>query len=142
MYSILAEKLRAYIVHNSPDLLVSLQADYSLTQYLEDKVVSVTALLEQLIADGKPPYIIEELCLLEMTSSLRPSKYQYLKNVLEEEFPNDYTRMVEAGVLTYEIINLIEICKETFETIGFTEENEEDRFPRYAVIADIHNYLN
>ena len=142
MQSILTEKLRAYIAYNNPDLLVSLQGDYSVTAYLEDKVASVIPLLEQLLAEAKPPYIVEELCLNEMTASLRPSKYQYLKNVLEEDFPADYTRMTEAGVLTYEVMNLIDATKEIFETTGFTEENEDDRFLRYAVITEIHDYLN
>lgn len=142
MQSILIEKLRAYIIHNNPDLMVGLQADYSVTNYLEDKVASVMPLVERLLAEGKPPYIIEELCLSEITSELKPSKYHYLKNILEEDFPADYSRMLDAGVITYEVMNLIDSCKAVFETMGFTEENEDDRFLRYAVIAAIHDYLN
>lgn len=142
MQSILTEKLRAFIVHNNPDLVVGLQADYSVTNYLEDKVASVMPMVEQLLAEGKPLYIIEELCLGEMTSELRPSKFHFLKNVLEEDFPADYARMLDAGVITYEVMNLIDSCKAVFETMGFTEENEDDRFLRYAVITEIHDYLN
>lgn len=136
------DKLRAYVTEHNPDLLLQLQGNFSVTQYLEDKVSNVMPMVKQFIAEGKATYIIEELCLQEITIDLRPSKFDYLKNVLEEDFPNDYNRMAEAGVLTYEVVNLIEACKSVFETHGFTEENEDNRFLRYAVIAEIHDYLN
>lgn len=142
MQSILMEKLRAYITEHNPDLLLKLQGNFSVTQYLEDKVASAMPLVAQLLGEGKPRYIIEELCMDELTADLRPSKFDYLKTVLEEDFPKDYERMSEAGVLTYEVVNLIEACASVFETHGFTEENENDRFLRYAVIAEIHDYLN
>lgn len=142
MQSILMDKLRAYITEHNPDLLLKLQGNFSVTQHLEDKVASVMPLVAQLIGEGKPRYIIEELCLYELTADLRPSKFDYLKTVLEEDFPKDYERMSEAGILTYEVVNLIEACASAFETHGFTEDNENDRFLRYAVIAEIHDYLN
>ena len=142
MKTLLTEKLRAYIAGNNPDLLISLQGDLSVTSYLEDKVSSVIPMAQDLIGQGKPQYIIEELCMNELTADLRPSKFNYIKNILEEEFTDDYKRLVETGVLTYEIINLIETCKEVFETFEFSETNEDDRFLRYAIVAEIHDYLN
>lgn len=141
MQSVLMEKLRAYITEHNPDLLLQLQGNFSVTQYLEDKVVSVMPMVKELLSEGKANYIIEELCMNELTADLRPSKFDYLKTVLEEDFPDDYNRMAEAGVLTYEVVNLIEACKSVFETHGFTEENKDNRFLRYAVIAEIHDYL-
>jgi hypothetical protein len=141
MHTILIDKLRSYLVENNPDLLISLQGDYSVTRYLEDKVYQVMPLAEQLIAEDKPQYIIEELCLDELTKELRPSKFHYIKEILEEDFLQAYSRFREAGVLTYEVINLIEACQPTFDSIGFTEENENDRALKYAVMADIQEYL-
>ena len=142
MQNILMEKLRVYIAGNHPDLLIRLQGEFSVTQYLEDKVASAMPMAEQLIAEGKPQYIIEELCMNELTEDLRPSRFNYIKNILEEEFADDYKRLAETGVLTYETVNLIEACKEVFETFEFSEANEDDRFLRYAIIAEIHDYLN
>jgi len=141
MHTILIDKLRSYLVENDPDLLISLQGDYSVTRYLEDKVYQVMPLAEQLIAEDKPQYIIEELCLDELTKELRPSKFHYIKEILKEDFLQAYSRFREAGVLTYEIINLIEACQHTFDSIGFTEENENDRALKYAIMADIQEYL-
>lgn len=141
METILIEKLRNYIAANNPDLLVQVQGDFSVTRYLEDKVSQIMPYAERLIAEGKPLYAIEELCVNEMTAELRPSRYQYILNILEEEFLQSYSRFRENGVLTYEIINLIEACKPVFEHLSFTEDNEHDRNIRYAVMGTIGAYL-
>ncbi len=141
MQTILIEKLRSYLVENNPDMLVGLQTSFSVSSYLEDKVSLVMPLVEQLISEGKPQYIIDELCLLELTKDLRPSRFNYIRQILEEEFLQTYTRFREIGVLTYEIINLIEACNPVFEAIGFTEENESDRGLRYGIMGTIQEYL-
>ncbi len=142
MQSILTEKLRAYILINNPDLAVQLQADYSVTRYLEDKVAAVMPLVEQLLGENKPAYIIEELCLNRMTEDLRPSRFNYLREVVETEFRDDYLRLQRAGVLSYELINLIDVCTEAFETFGFSEVTADNRHMRYAVIAAVHDYFS
>lgn len=141
MQTILTEKLRTYLVENNPDVLISLQNSASVSTYLEDKVALVMPLAEQLLAESKPLHIIEEICLNELTGELRPSKFLYIKAILEEDFLQTYNRFREIGVLTYEIINLIEACKSVFEAIGFTEENQDERALKYAVMGTIQEYL-
>ncbi|HEX5553371.1 MAG TPA: DUF1896 family protein [Chitinophagaceae bacterium] len=141
MQSMLTEKLWAYIVHNNPDLMFSLQEAHSVTRYLEEKVNAVMPMAAQLIDEGKPPYIIEELCLNAMTEELKPSRYQYIRSVIEEEFNADYERMKESGTLTYEVVNLIEACKGIFSDFDFNSENEANRHLRYAIIGQVHDYL-
>ena len=137
----LKEKLWAYIVHNNPDLMFSLQEDYSVTRYLDEKISGVLPMVDQLLSQDKPHYIIEELVLNELTAELKPSRFLYIRSVLQDEFPDDFKRLSEDGVLTYEVVNLIGICAETFETFNFSQENENDRHLRYAVIAQLHDYL-
>jgi hypothetical protein len=141
MMQILIEKLRSYIIQNNLDLLLSLQQDFNVTRYLEDKVAGVEDQMNRWIAEGKPQYVIEELCLDELTRDLRPSKFNYIKGILEEEFLQTYEHFREMGVMTYEIINLIEATKPVLEHLGFTEENEESRELRYAIIGAIQEYL-
>lgn len=140
MQAILTEKLRSYIIHNNPDIILRLQEDFSLTRYLEEKVFNVQPLLESLLAENKPQYIIEERCLHELTRDLRPSKFNYIRLLLEEEFEPDYARLKESG-MTYEIVNLIEVCEPVFEAVGFTEENESSRDLQSAVAGTIQQYL-
>ena len=142
MQSMLTEKLWAYIVHNNPDLMLSLQEDYSVTSYLENKVAAVMPMAMQFLSEEKPQYIIEELCLQAMTEDLKPSRYQYIRSVIEEEFNNDYLRLKENGTLTYEVVNLIEACKSIFSDFDFNSENEANRHLRYAIIGQVHDYLS
>jgi hypothetical protein len=141
MQSMLTEKLWAYIVHNNPDLMLSLQEDYSVTRYLENKVAAVMPMAVQFLSEEKPQYIIEELCLQAVTEDLKPSRYQYIRSVIEEEFNDDYLRMKENGTLTYEVVNLIEACKSIFSDFDFNSENEANRHLRYAIIGQVHDYL-
>jgi hypothetical protein len=142
MHNLLKEKLKAYIQQNNPELLIRLQESYSVTTYLEDKVSKAMPTVLRLLEEEKPPYVIEELAMAELTEDLRPSRFNYLQLVLEEDFPNEYEAFKKAGVLTYETINLTESCKEILDNFPFTEATEEDRFLRYAVIGQISDYLN
>lgn len=141
MQTILIGKLREYIINNNPNLLINLQTDFSFDQYLAEKVHHVQPLLEELLAEGKPAYIIEEVCLDEMTKDLRPSKFNYISSVLEEEFERDFLLMKKINTLTYEIMNLINECESVFEILGFTEDTEDSRDLRYAVTGTIQQYL-
>ncbi|MNK11816.1 hypothetical protein D3C87_298650 [compost metagenome] len=142
MQSKLIEKLRAFILIHNPELAAKLHEDYSMNQYLEDKVMAVMPLLEQLHAAGSPQYSIEELCLNAMTQDLRPSRYQYIREVMETEFPEEYRQLSNKGVLTFETIQILELCHSVFEIYGFSEETKDSRFLRYAVIVVLHQHFN
>ncbi|SDE88113.1 hypothetical protein SAMN05216464_110168 [Mucilaginibacter pineti] len=142
MHNLLKEKLKAYIQQNNPELLIRLQESFSVTTYLEDKVSKVMPTVLRLLDENKPGYVIEELAMAELTEELRPSRFNYLQVILEEDFPKEYAAFKYAGVLTYETINLTEACKDLLDNFPFTEDSEEDRFLRYAVIAKISDYLN
>mgnify|MGYP001637819752 CR=1 FL=1 len=141
MHKILKEKLWAYIVHNNPDLMFNLQEDYSVTRYLDEKVNGIMPMAERLLGEHKPLYVIEELCIKEMTEELRPSRFLYLREVLEQEFPYDWQRLREDGLLTYEIINMMESCREIYESFNFSVQNEDDQLLRAAIIGQVHEYL-
>ncbi|MDB4921838.1 MAG: hypothetical protein JWQ54_3821 [Mucilaginibacter sp.] len=134
-------KLHSYLVQNHLDLLISLQEDHRLPHYLEHKVDSVMDLCEALQAENRPPYVIEALCMEELTRDLRPSRFEYMRSLLEEEFEVDYRRMSTSGILTYELINLTGACEPIFEVFGFGEENEDSRELKYAVMGMIAEYL-
>lgn len=141
MQEMLKEKLWTYIVHNNPDLILNLQKDFSVTSYLEMKVFNVQPLVSQLLAEKNPEYIIEALCMQELTKDLLPSKFNYISNILENEFTQDFLRIKESGLLTYEIVNLISESETVFETLGFTEVNEQDRMLHYAIAGTIRQYM-
>ena len=141
MQEILKEKLWTYIGRNNADLMLNLQQDFSVTSYLEEMVNGIQSLASQLLVENKPGYIIEELCMEEMINNLRPSKFNYIRSVLEDEFEQDFLRIKESGLLTYEIANMISESETVFETLGFTVVNEQDRILRYAIAGMIRQYL-
>jgi len=142
MQEVLIKKLHQYIADNNPDLLVTLQPDGTLSNYLKERVASIDLLLNEFLAAGTPAYIIEESCLDVLTKELRPSKFNYLTSIIQDEFESDYNRLHESGLLTYEVMNLIESCTPVFEAFGFTEENEANRYLSYAIVGAIKEYFD
>lgn len=141
MQDIIATNFYNYLFNNYPDLLISIGQESSVTSFVQDKVAVVNDLLNELLAEGKPAYIIYEMCMVALTKELGPSRYNYLQSILEEEFETDYRRLNENGTLRYEVINLIIECNVVFELFGFTEENEANRKLRYAITGEIQAYL-
>ena len=76
----LIKKLHEYIRENNPDVLMQLQEDGKVTEYLSDRLNTVVVLLNQQ-NKGQPACIVEETCMEIMTRDLRPSKYNYIINI-------------------------------------------------------------
>jgi hypothetical protein len=139
MQEILIQKLHDYLKENDPDLLLELEEQGNVTTYLSNKINMVDSVLKKY--QGKPGYIIEEACMNVLIQDLRPSKFNYVRRILEEEFENDYQQFLASGTLQFEVINMINQCKIIFDTIGFTEENEDSRELLYAITGTISEYL-
>ena len=142
MQELLIRKLHDYIRDNNPDLLLILQEANRVTEFLSENVASVDELINQLVSDNKPLSTIEELCMEELTKQIRPSRFNYLKALVEEEFPNEFERWEQTGILTTELINMITVCDPVFDEMRFSTENEDNRNLRYAIIGAMHEYLN
>lgn len=141
MQTILKNKLHSYICEHNPDLIIQLDEIFSLNQYLEEKMTSIEPLMKSLIEEKKPNYIIQELCMNALTKELKPSRFLYLKNLVEEEFTGDYLMMQENGTLTFETLNILQGSQTLFEAFSFSEETADSKLLRYALIAFIKNYL-
>lgn len=141
MEQVLANKLYSFILRNNPDLMIR-ENESGLREIIRTKVENVIPVLENLLAQSCPAYIIEELCMDQMTEDLKPSKYHYIARVLEEEFPDRYSKMRDAGILTYEIANIIDRCADIFGKFQFSKYNEDDRKLYYAVTGTIDEYFS
>lgn len=142
MYKNLKEKLWAFIIQNNPDLMFNLQEGYSVTTFLEDRVSKTMPLVMSWLEEGKEGYVIEELAIMEMTKELRPSRFNYIKDVLARDFPLENKKYAEAGVLTYECINMMEACTDLFSSFEYKDEMKVDNRMRHAIIARIHDYMS
>jgi hypothetical protein len=137
----LIRQLHNYLLQNHTDLLIALQEEHRLEPYLRQKVDSLADLLVQLQEEKRPAYVIEALCLEELTRDLRPSRFNYMRELLGTEFEKPFQRMRDSGILTYELINLIGACEPIFEVFAFGEETEDSDQLKNAVIGMIAEYL-
>jgi hypothetical protein len=141
MQTQLQTNLYEYLKKNDPDLLVQLNEEDSLGTYLLEKVAYVWSDTEALMRQLSPS-MYEELCMYRLTQDLKPAKYNYMLNVLEEDFEKKYLELVNAGLLITETINLVQYCTPIFEDLNFSEKTEDNRFIRYAVIGMIQEYFD
>jgi hypothetical protein len=141
MRYILLSKLREFLKENHPDILLSLESSEVITDYLNKKLDAVENLLHELLAEQRPNYIIEELCMNALTEDLGPSKFNFIKDVLEDEFLIEYHHLLRSGILRFEITNLIAACDHLFEAFEFTKGNEGDKNLRYTITGTIREYF-
>lgn len=135
------QKLHSYLVENNPDLLLTLQSEAQVTDYIRQKVNAVIPLLDDMLAQDVAPLFVEEACMKELTADLRPSRYNILSTVLSQHFQSYYARMREAGTLTYEIMNLLPVCALVFESTELTEDTPLEGPLTGQLIGCIQDYL-
>jgi len=141
MQEILIKKLLLYIQENNPELLLQLEEESGVTDYLLSKVGMVDCLLNGK-DQGQPAYILETACMDILTQDLKPSRYRYICKILEEEFENCYDGLEDTGLKKFEAINLLHFCRTVFDDFGFDEESENNRFLRYLIAGSISEYFN
>lgn len=141
MEATLLENFRVYLVNNNPELVLMNVERYSLSRYISDKMEQVRPLMKRLLEEGHPGYLVSLICHSKLIEGLRPSKANYIKEILESDFPTENFRMKEYGVLTYGVVNLIELCEPLFQAYSFNEENLLSQLLRCDVVSVVHDYL-
>ena len=76
-----------------------------------------------------------------LAGSLESSRYDFLEQILEEDFGKAWLRFHQAGILHYELLNLCEACGPTLREMNWARD-EDDRLLRYLIVAEIGDYLN
>jgi len=141
MNEIITGKLLGYIRDNNPDLLFDLEAEDKLTSWLLEQAEAAEAMLSQSGSKTEPDDIVIDECINEVTKSLRPSRYNYVLDLLEAEFTSVFNQLEASGILQHEAINIINHCNSVFDDLRFSEENEDNRFIYYAIAGAISEYL-
>ncbi|WP_457817492.1 hypothetical protein, partial [Staphylococcus aureus] len=68
-------------------------------------------------------------------------RYNYILHILEEEFENNYKKLLQSGLLQHEVINMINYCNSTFDDLVFAEETADNQFIHYAITGAVSEYL-
>lgn len=142
MEQILINQLHSYMLQNNPDLLLALQGTGKVTEYLEQKVQTAYPLLDQLIEEETAPCFIEEQCMGFLTEDLKPSRYLFLSDFVETQFPSKHQRWKQQGILVYEIANLEALLVQIFEDFEFSAHSETDTAFKYVLLKTIQEYFH
>jgi len=136
MQELLIIKLRNYLTAHYPDRLLALEEEGKEEAYIREQVESLSGEIEAMLSGETPAYMVEIYCMDVFIQSLGPSKYDYICDILEEEFADDHSRLEASDILLFEVVNMIAVC-------GLAEGfDEEDKLLRYDVIGAIDNYLH
>lgn len=135
------ESLLGFLQENYPEIVLLFSERGTLSQYLDDRVNLIEPLIDELIQQGDHQQQIIDLSIAELTASFGPSKFNYLKQVMSEEFPQEYEQFEQVGVLRSELTNMIVVCGNAFDAFEFSEQTLDDHFMRHMVIAEMHDYL-
>ena len=128
--------LLGYIKENNPELLLQLEQDDALHTWVMEKIQEV-----ELVLNNAKPTLLNETQYMEiLTADLKPSKFRYVRDLFETEFTNDYERMVEAGTLSYELVNIVSACHQLFDEMPIIEGMENPHLD-HAVAGVINDYL-
>lgn len=76
MQDLLHHKFQQYLAVHYPDRLLDLEAEGSVKGYIEEKVSSIAAEMEAMIAAGVPAYEVEVTCMDVLINALPASRYE------------------------------------------------------------------
>ncbi|HWB27702.1 MAG TPA: DUF1896 family protein [Chitinophagaceae bacterium] len=136
MQELLHIKLRNYLAVHYPGMLLSLAEEGKEEAFIREQVESISGEMDAMLAGGAPAYEVEVACMDILIASLPPSKYDYVLDILEEDFPEKLSAFESSGITLYEICNIIAACGELLE--GF---DEEDEAIHEAVLTVVANYF-
>ncbi len=136
MQDLLLIKLQSYLAVHYPDMLLALREEGKEEVFIREKVEGISGQMEELLNAGTPAYMVEIYCMDVLIDSLGPSRYDYIYNILEDEFEKRLAAFERLGITLYEIISIIIDCGDLLH-----EFDEEDRLLKYAVIGVVANYF-
>ena len=141
MLDLLHNKLDAYLRENNPDVVLPLEAEEAYKDFLLSKLDGLDGMIASMKQDEVPAYIIEEQCIHMLKEGFRPSRFNYVKEVLETDFESQFIKLMANGLLVYECVNIIEHCSEVFEHFVFNEANEDNGSLRLAITGTVSKYF-
>jgi len=135
LQSFLRNKLHAFIKEQLPDLFFILQEENTMAIYV-DYYLSLEGSLSSLENEASGAEA-REVMLTKLFDLLKPSRFLYIKEVFEREFPTDYHRLWVLRTVTETIMELTKETEDIFSLCGFTNSNVQYA----AVIRKIGDFL-
>jgi hypothetical protein len=115
-------RLRQRLIEVNLELYMLLEAENEVDSYVKKFI-------------NEEPFPLDQL-----TAANYPSKFSYLKDLLEREFQEVFLQFTITGILNYELLNICDACGEIFELFAFPED-EDSRWLRFTLIGSVSEYL-
>ncbi|MEO6684698.1 MAG: hypothetical protein ABIN24_01990 [Dyadobacter sp.] len=104
-------------------------------------LASVRLYFEQLLQDGCPQYIAEELCLNQICEPFSPLKNDLLYTVMDREFSRVLENWKHKNIQGFEIENLALACWPVLDRIEQSHQPEESQQIYNRLTGFIYKYL-
>lgn len=101
----LEKRFWAHLYVNHYEFILELEQAQIFETYMKEVMRSVTSLLEKLLSEGNPDYVVEELCLNMLLEEVRPAHFPYFLQVFSEQLAEIYQIWHKKGILKVQIIN-------------------------------------
>ena len=128
--------LLGYIRENNPGLLMQLQEDDGLHAWVMEKIAEV-----ELVLNASKPSPGEKECMELMTADLNPSRFRFVRDLVETEFTDMNEQMQMAGTLQYELLTMVALCHHLFDEMPMDDGMENPQLD-HAVACVIGEYLH
>jgi len=142
MEEVLMSRFQEYVVRHNPELVLKSRDSFPASRMIRERVESVLPTLKFLQDQGRDEADIISICMEILTRDLRPSKADYIRELIRTEFPVEHAALIERGLLTEAAVELMGRCSEHFVVSGFGEHNDGGMFLVHAIIAETSAYLN
>ena len=133
--------LWCFIRINNPELALRLEDEDDRKEYLISKVETLRDFFYDLKARKLSHESIEELCINKMTVDLRPSRFNYIVNLLHRQFPHHYAQLLENGIVKITALAILGESKADFERYVFSSEHPDYDSLYCAILLRILQYI-
>ena len=135
----LFKRYHHFLCEGYPELILG--EEPPLKTIIEEKIITIAPMIPRLRKEGHQDPAILELCFQSMKASTAPSRFLFLKGILQEHFHGDYLFLREQGTLSAELIRLLGQSETLFGQYPISEGEIFSAELRQALIPLIADFL-
>jgi len=133
--SIFYQKLLEFLIDSHPDLIAEMGDN--IEEFILQRSSTAENILEDSLKKGVHMDIAQEVAFNELFYGLKFSKYDYILNIFEENFPEKHQILIDNGQLKNQIILYIKLCSEIFNKYNINDNFPGDKHLDYEILGTI-----
>ena len=133
------EKFSAFIEENHPDLIINDKS--AVIKAIEERAEKATKLFNALIEEGIHTDAALEHSLKELKEDYIFSKFNYIENILNDNFESYYNELFETNTLQEKVVEYVTRFEGIFEKFPINDDFIDDKKLYYEIIGAIEETL-